>query len=273
AKRSFKSRELVDSNSDKEEKEDRVCVIKKIKCEHVEKLTGAKRRKEIMELDDEVEIVASKIPAAGPSCPTSKPIVLVPSASKFVPKPIVTLASLLAGPSTALIASSFTSKPVAAAALSKPAPAKSVSSAVKGGSIFKDPFIVRRFKLAGMEESGALIINQVTEVPATQGTLRSDESGDKDAEGNDDDSNGNDVAINIDSAKQPEETRSVALIKTVTEVKAPASALAPMLLTKPQRTPFLKLHCTAEHFMYLLLGLQVPIQFKQNQPSVERWRN
>ncbi|KAG6894888.1 hypothetical protein C0995_013522, partial [Termitomyces sp. Mi166 len=140
-KRSFKSRELVDSNSNKEEEEDRVHVIKKIKREHVEEPTGAKRRKEIMELDDKVEIVASKIPAAGPSCPTSKPIVLVPSTSKFVPKLIVTLASLLAGPSTAPIASSSTPKPVAAAALSKPAPAKSVSSAVKGGSIFKDPFI------------------------------------------------------------------------------------------------------------------------------------
>ncbi|KAG6896793.1 hypothetical protein C0995_011046, partial [Termitomyces sp. Mi166 len=63
AKRSFKSRELVNSNSDKEDEEDRVCMIKKIKHKHVEEPTGAKRRKEIMELDDEVEIVASKIPA------------------------------------------------------------------------------------------------------------------------------------------------------------------------------------------------------------------
>ncbi|KAG6895727.1 hypothetical protein C0995_012310 [Termitomyces sp. Mi166 len=83
-----------------------------------------------------------------------------------------------------------------------------------------------------MEESGALIINQVTEVPATQGTLHSDESGDEDAEGDDDDSDGGDVAMNIDSTKQPEETRPVALIKTVTEVKAPASALAPALVFK-----------------------------------------
>ncbi|KAG6884627.1 hypothetical protein C0995_010022 [Termitomyces sp. Mi166 len=52
-----------------------------------------------------------------------------------------------------------------------------------------------------------------------------------------------------------------------------ASALAPALLTKLQRTPFLKLHCTAEHFLYLLLGLQAPIQFEQNQPSVEQWQN
>ncbi|KAG6869473.1 hypothetical protein C0995_002850, partial [Termitomyces sp. Mi166 len=187
AKRSFKSRELVDSDSDEEEEEDRVCAIKKIKHEHVEEPTGAKRRKEIMELDNEVEIVAAKIPAAGPLCPASKPIVLVPGASKFVPKLIVTLASPVAGPSTAPIASSSASKPVTAAALSKPAPAKSVGPAVKGGSIFKDPFMVRRFKLAGTEESGALIINQATEVLVTQGTLHSDESGNENAEGNDDD--------------------------------------------------------------------------------------
>ncbi|KAG6858808.1 hypothetical protein C0995_013790 [Termitomyces sp. Mi166 len=248
AKRSFKSRELVDSDSDEEEEEDRVCAIKKIKHEHVEELTGAKRRKENMELDDKVEIVVAKIPAAGPSCPASKPIVLVPGASKFVPKLIVMLASPVAGPSTAPIASSSVPKPIAAAALSKPAPAKSVGPAVKGGSIFKDPFMA-------------------TEVPATQGTLCSNESGD------DDDSDDSDGAMNIDSTKQPEETRPVALIKTVTEVKAPASAVVPALLTKPQRTPFLKLHCTAEHFPYLPSGLQVPIQFKQNWPSVEQWRN
>ncbi|KAG6893938.1 hypothetical protein C0995_015563, partial [Termitomyces sp. Mi166 len=177
-----------------------------------------------MELDDEVEIVVSKIPAVGPSRPTSKPIVLVPSTSKFVPKLIVTLASPLAGPSTAPIASSSAPKPVAAAALSKPTPAKSAGPAVKGGSIFKDPFMVRRFKLAGTEESGVLIINQVTEVLATQGTLRSDESGDEDAVGDNDDSNDDDGAMNVDSAKQPEKTQPVALIKTVTEVKAPASA-------------------------------------------------
>ncbi|KAG6870994.1 hypothetical protein C0995_009185 [Termitomyces sp. Mi166 len=182
AKRFFKSRKLVDSDSDEEEEEDRVRAIKKIKHEHIEELTGTKRRKEIMELDDEVEIVAAKIPAVGPSHPSSKPVVLVPGTSKFVPKPIVTLASPVAGPSTAPIASSSAPKPVAAAALSKPAPAKSVGPAVKGGSVFKDPFMVRRFKLAGTEESGVLIINQATEVPATQGTLHSDESGDEDAE-------------------------------------------------------------------------------------------
>ncbi|KAG6863284.1 hypothetical protein C0995_007519, partial [Termitomyces sp. Mi166 len=80
-----------------------------------------------------------------------------------------------------------------------------------------------RFKLAGMEESGVLIVNQATEVPATQGTLHSDESG------NDDDSDDDDGAMNIDSTKQPEETWPVAPIKMVTEVKAPASAVAPAL--------------------------------------------
>ncbi|KAG6870523.1 hypothetical protein C0995_012447, partial [Termitomyces sp. Mi166 len=191
AKQSFKSRKLVDSNSNEEEEEDRVHAIKKIKCEHVEELT-------------------------------------VPGTSKFIPKPIVTLASPVAGPSTAPIASSSAPKPVTAAALSMPVPAKSVSPAVKGGSVFKDPFMVRRFKLAGTEESGALIINQVTEVPVTQGTLRSDESGNEDAVG-DDNSDDDDGAMNVDSAKQPEETWPVAPIKTVTEVKAPASSVVPAL--------------------------------------------
>ncbi|KAG6882859.1 hypothetical protein C0995_013573, partial [Termitomyces sp. Mi166 len=100
-----------------------------------------------------------------------------------------------------------------------------------------------------------------------------EESGDEDAEGDNDDSNGGDVTMNVDSTKQPEETRPVAPIKTVTEVKVPALALAPALPTKLQRTPFLKLHCTAEHFPYLPSGLQAPIQFEQNQPSVEQWRN
>ncbi|KAG6886896.1 hypothetical protein C0995_003529 [Termitomyces sp. Mi166 len=264
------TKELVDSDSNEEEEEDRAHVIKKIKHDHVEEPTGIKRQKEIMELDDEVEIIAAKIPAAGPSHPASKPIVLVSSTSKFVPKPIVTLASPVAGPSTAPIVSRSAPKPAAAAALSKPTPAKSASPAVKGGFAFKDPFMVRRFKLAGMEESGALIINQVTEVPATQGTLRSEESGNEDAQGDDDDSDSRDVVMNVDSTTQPEETWPVASVKaTVMEVKASAPGLAPALPTKPKRTPFFKLQCTAEHFLYLPLGLQVPIQFEQNWPSVE----
>ncbi|KAG6898834.1 hypothetical protein C0995_008140 [Termitomyces sp. Mi166 len=52
-KQSFKSTDLVDSNSDKEEEEERVHVIKKIKHEHVEELTGTRKGKEIIELEDE----------------------------------------------------------------------------------------------------------------------------------------------------------------------------------------------------------------------------
>ncbi|KAG6855830.1 hypothetical protein C0995_005844 [Termitomyces sp. Mi166 len=71
--------------------------------------------------------------------------------------------------------------------------------------------------------------------------------------------------MDIDSAKHSEETQPVAPTKTlVTEVEA----LAPVLPTKLKRTPFFKLHCTNEHVPFLLLGLQVPIQFEQNQPSV-----
>ncbi|KAG6869776.1 hypothetical protein C0995_000559, partial [Termitomyces sp. Mi166 len=71
-----------------------------------------------------------------------------------------------------------------------------------------------------------------TEVLATQGTLRSEESGNEDAQGDDDDSDGGDVAMNINSAKHPEETWPVVPIKaTVTEVKAPALGLAPALVT------------------------------------------
>ncbi|KAG6882594.1 hypothetical protein C0995_014333, partial [Termitomyces sp. Mi166 len=132
AKWSFKSMELVESNSDEEEEEDRVHVIKKIKHEHIEELTGARKRKEIIELEDEeVEIVVPKTPVAGPSCQTSKPMVLVPSVPKPIPKLIVVLASPVAGPSTAPIVPSSVSKPATAAALSKPAPVKSAGPAVK----------------------------------------------------------------------------------------------------------------------------------------------
>ncbi|KAG6858480.1 hypothetical protein C0995_016283, partial [Termitomyces sp. Mi166 len=229
AKQSFKSRELVDSDSDEEDEEDRVHVIKKIKQEHVEEPTGTKKKKEIIELDKEVEIVVPKAPVAGPSHPSSKPIVLVPSAPKPVSKLIIALASPIAGPSTAPIASSSAPKPAAATALSKPTPAKSAGPAVKGGFIFKDPFMVRRFKLAGTEESGALIINQATEVQATQGTMPSEDSSDEDAQGDNDDSDDGDVAMDVDSAKCPEETWPVVLIKTVSEVKAPAPAPVPVL--------------------------------------------
>ncbi|KAG6886446.1 hypothetical protein C0995_007671 [Termitomyces sp. Mi166 len=183
--------------------------------------SSTKRRKEIIELDEEVEIVAPKAPTVGPSCPTSKPVVMVPRAPKPVPKPIIALASPTAGPSTAPIVLSSAPKSAAAAALSTPVPAKSANPAVKGGFVFKDPFMVRQFKLVGMEESGALIINQATEVPATQGTMPSKDSTDEDAQGDNDDSDNGDVAMDVDSARCPEETWPVAPIKTVTEVKVP----------------------------------------------------
>ncbi|KAG6901016.1 hypothetical protein C0995_002237 [Termitomyces sp. Mi166 len=128
---------------------------------------------------------------------TSKPMVLVSSMPKPIPRPIVALASPVAGPSTAPIVPSSASKP-----------------AVKGGFISKDPFMVRQFKLVGTEESSALIINQVIEVAVTQETLQDKDSSDKDNNedsnddegGKGDDSNDDDAAMDVDSGKHPEET-------------------------------------------------------------------
>ncbi|KAG6870590.1 hypothetical protein C0995_011996, partial [Termitomyces sp. Mi166 len=154
---------------------------------------------------------------------------------------------------------------------------------------------VRQFKLVGTEESSALIINQVTEVAATQKTLQdkdsSNEDNDKDGndneggKGDDDDSNNDNsdndnsdndnsdndnAAMDVDSGKCLEETQPTAPTKaTVTEVKAPA----PVPLTKPNKMPFFKLSCTSKHVPFLLMGLQVLIQFQQNCPSVEWWQN
>ncbi|KAG6871271.1 hypothetical protein C0995_006532, partial [Termitomyces sp. Mi166 len=234
----FKLTELVDSNSDKEEEEERVCIIKKIKHKHIEEPTGARKRKEIIELEDEVEIVVPKTPMAGPSCLTSKPMVLVPSVPKPIPKPIVASASPVAGPSTAPIVPSSVSKPAAAVPIFKPAPVKSASKpAIKGGFVFKDPFMVRQFKLVGTEESSALIINQVTEVAVTQETLQDEESSDEDndkdgndnedGKGDDDNSNNDNAAMDVDSDKHLEETQPMVPTKaTVTEVKA----LVPVLV-------------------------------------------
>ncbi|KAG6881166.1 hypothetical protein C0995_002812, partial [Termitomyces sp. Mi166 len=60
---------------------------------------------------------------------------------KPIPKPIVALASPVAGPSTAPIVPSSVPKPAAAAALFKPMPVKSAGPAIKGGSVVKDPFM------------------------------------------------------------------------------------------------------------------------------------
>ncbi|KAG6871466.1 hypothetical protein C0995_004373 [Termitomyces sp. Mi166 len=139
AKQAFKLKEVVDSNSNKEE-EERVCVIKKIKCEHIKEPIGVSKEKETIELQ---ATVAPKMPMARPSDQTLKPIVLISGTPNLAPKLTV------------------------AVPVPKPAPVKSA---------------VRQFKLADTEESGALIINQVTEVAAgkvastvTQKTLQSEE--------------------------------------------------------------------------------------------------
>ncbi|KAG6876000.1 hypothetical protein C0995_006730, partial [Termitomyces sp. Mi166 len=55
--------------------------------------------------------------------------------------------------------------------------------------------------------------------------MPSEDSSNEDAQDVDDNSDNSDVAMDVDSAKRPEETQPVALTKTVTEVKAPAPVL------------------------------------------------
>ncbi|KAG6898999.1 hypothetical protein C0995_007499 [Termitomyces sp. Mi166 len=70
AKQAFKLKEVVDSDSDKEE-EKRVCVIKKIKREHVKEPIGTSKGKETIELQ---VTVVTKMPMVGPLCQTLKPL-------------------------------------------------------------------------------------------------------------------------------------------------------------------------------------------------------
>ncbi|KAG6859402.1 hypothetical protein C0995_008921, partial [Termitomyces sp. Mi166 len=151
---------------------------------------------------------------------------------KPIPKLIVALPSPIVGPSTAPIVPEPVSKPAATTPLSSPAPVKSTTSVIKGGFISKDPFMVRQFKLVDTEESGALIINQATEVPVTQETLQDEESSDEDKDkdinddedgkSDNDDSDDDDAAMDVDSAKRPEEIWPMVPTKTtVTEVEAP----------------------------------------------------
>ncbi|KAG6886450.1 hypothetical protein C0995_007656, partial [Termitomyces sp. Mi166 len=161
-------------------------------------------------------------------------MVLVFSIPKPIPKQIVVLASPVAGPSTALTVPSSASKPASTASISKPAPVQSASKpAIKGGFVSKDPFMVRQFELVGTEESGVLIINQVTKVTVTQETLQDEESSDEDndkdgndnedGKGDDDNSDNDDATMDIDSGKCLEETQPTAPTKAmVTEVEAPA---------------------------------------------------
>ncbi|KAG6871979.1 hypothetical protein C0995_014346 [Termitomyces sp. Mi166 len=82
-KQAFKLTELMDSDSNEEAEEERVCVIKKIKHKHVEEPIGMRKGKEIIESEDLAdEMMVPKTPAAEPSHQTLKPMVLVPSTSK-----------------------------------------------------------------------------------------------------------------------------------------------------------------------------------------------
>ncbi|KAG6887498.1 hypothetical protein C0995_014880, partial [Termitomyces sp. Mi166 len=102
AKRAFKSSEMVDSDSNEKEEEERVCVIKKIKHKYIEEQTGTSKEKKIIKLKNlEDETVVPKTPMVGPLHHTLKPMVLISSMPKSVPKPIVALASPVTGPSTA----------------------------------------------------------------------------------------------------------------------------------------------------------------------------
>ncbi|KAG6898727.1 hypothetical protein C0995_008685 [Termitomyces sp. Mi166 len=65
--------------------------------------------------------------------------------------------------------------------------------------------------------------------------MPSKDSSDEDMQGDDDDSDNGDVTMDIDSTKHPEETQPVALMKTVTEVKAPAPVL---VADKTKEDPF-----------------------------------
>ncbi|KAG6871290.1 hypothetical protein C0995_006396, partial [Termitomyces sp. Mi166 len=199
-KQASKLKEVVDSDSDKEEKEERAHVIKKIKHEHAEELIGVSKGKEIIELEDET--VVPKTPMAGPLHQTLKPVVLISSTPKSVPKPIITPATPVAGPSTAQIVLSLAPKPTAAMPVS--VPVKSAGKpAIKGGSVFKDPFMATEVAAGKV-------------ATATQETMRSEKdtgnknNNNKDRNNNEDDNEGgkdndddsaddNDAAMDVDS--------------------------------------------------------------------------
>ncbi|KAG6859676.1 hypothetical protein C0995_005806 [Termitomyces sp. Mi166 len=93
--------------------------------------------------------------------------------------------------------------------------------AKKEDSGSKDPFIVRHFRLTDTEESGMLIINQATEIPARN--LRSDDNtgnednednkgeddGDDNGDGGDDDDSG---AMDVDTSGLVEDAKFLELL-------------------------------------------------------------
>ncbi|KAG6903168.1 hypothetical protein C0995_002711 [Termitomyces sp. Mi166 len=127
-------------------------------------------------------------------------------------------------------------KPTATVPVSKPVPVKSAGKpAIKGGSAFKDSFMVRQFKLAGTEES-EVAAGKVTNV-VTQETLQDKDTSNKDGnnedsnddeggKGNDDNSDDDDATMDINSGILKvlcsKETQPMAPTKVmVTEVIAP----------------------------------------------------
>ncbi|KAG6901094.1 hypothetical protein C0995_000829 [Termitomyces sp. Mi166 len=164
AKHAFKSEETVDSDSNEEEKE-RAYAIKKIKCEHIEELIEQGKKKEVEEIQ---VMVVPKVPAAvaEPLCPTPSKLVVL----------------IFAGTQKPVVKASTTSS-------SMPVPASTMAQALKPAvqltPAIKDPFMMRQFKLVDIEESGALIINQVMEISVgrfvgtqTQAQETADEHGD-----------------------------------------------------------------------------------------------
>ncbi|KAG6859979.1 hypothetical protein C0995_001024 [Termitomyces sp. Mi166 len=196
AKCAFKSKETIESNSNEEDKEERACVIKKIKCEHIKELIGKGKEKEVERME---AMVVSKAPMAmaGPLCPlpskltvvifagTSRPVAKVPITPSTVPvtsvaRPTAPIKAPVPISVSASVLTASTSRqvvvPGAASALA------TVKPAVKVVPKVTDPFMVRHFKLAGTEESGVLIINQMTESDSGNNTGNDkEEDDDKDS--------------------------------------------------------------------------------------------
>ncbi|KAG6859511.1 hypothetical protein C0995_007770, partial [Termitomyces sp. Mi166 len=143
--KAFRSKKMVESNSNEEEEEERVHVIKRIMHKHVEELTGAQKGKGVDELH---AMVAPKAPVAGPSCLTLKLVVLISGMSKPVYKASVVPKVPTIGPSSATPLQTATSVPMSVPPVSMlkivasaPAPATlATKPAKKEASVAKDLF-------------------------------------------------------------------------------------------------------------------------------------
>ncbi|KAG6860193.1 hypothetical protein C0995_014537, partial [Termitomyces sp. Mi166 len=186
-KRAFKSKETVESNSNKEE-EERVCVIKKIKCKHVKELTGAQKEK--------------RVPVAEPSHPTLKLVILVSGASKFVLKmpvapkmpvsPKAPVAGLLATPLQTATSVPASVPPISAPKIVAPAPAPAALTAKpvkKGTSVGKDPFI-KSSRVIDAETQETLRSDDNTGNEDNEDGKSEDDGGEDDGDGVDDEDGG-----------------------------------------------------------------------------------